>query len=127
MLASGHPHAAYMEHHGRRNTQTHSASTWGAAAGASGRREDIKKFLLQSYELVKSISRTNGVPAKEFVWALKADVQSTTEIARLFREKNALRGDKQWSATIELLSGRGRDMLLLDEIVDIVEDELMSC
>jgi len=43
------------------------------------------QFLLQSYELVKSISRTNGVPAKEFVWALKADVQSTTEIARLFR------------------------------------------
>jgi len=43
------------------------------------------QLLFQSYSLVMKISRTNGVPAKEFVWALKADVQSTNEIVKLFR------------------------------------------
>ena len=43
------------------------------------------QLLFQSYSLVMKISRTNGVPAKEFVWALKADVQSTNELMKLFR------------------------------------------
>ena len=43
------------------------------------------QLLLQSYELVKKISKTNGVPAKEFVWALQADVECCEKIKRMFR------------------------------------------
>ena len=43
------------------------------------------QLLFQSYSLVMKISRTNGVPAREFVWALKADVQCTNELVKLFR------------------------------------------
>jgi hypothetical protein len=43
------------------------------------------QLLLQSYELVKKISKTNGVPAKEFVWALQADVECCEKIKKMFR------------------------------------------
>jgi hypothetical protein len=43
------------------------------------------QLLLQSYDLVKKISKTNGVPAKEFVWALQADVECCEKIKKMFR------------------------------------------